>query len=312
MSDQIIRGAEVNRPSITALSSSVLDHATVVTNDRNFGLRNNHGLWVSYNCLDLIVPTPMCPDVFSDTDFKTFVNGGWVPGFEFAVHGGVKCLAVGLDKADQESEVKRVFELSEGKGVEQALLTTRFVESDPAGAPIPSLAPWDAPVDLSDALGPVPLLAAFAVLEGYAATVYAGVPTIHAPRSAVLMAMALGAVVERDGKFYTKTGAKVACGGGYDEPDADGLSNEVTLYATGEVYVERSETLEFRSIVLPGDGSGVNDPLNNDFRNNLSDNTVINLVERMYRVGVDCFTAQITATMWGAVTPPNGGGGDLD
>ena len=286
MNDQIIRGAEVNRPAIEALKSSVLDHATVVSNE-NFGLRNNHGLWMSYNCLDLLVPTPLCPEPLADVDYKTFVNGGWNPGFEFAVHGGVQCLAVGLDKADQESEVKRVFALSEGKGVERALKETRFAESAPGGAPHPTLAAWDAPVDL----GTAPLLAAFAALEGYAATIYAGAPTIHAPRAAVLMAMALGALIERDGKFYTKTGAKIAAGGGYDSADA--LTGEFTLYATGEVYIERSDTLDFNTVVLPGDGSGVGSD-----QNGLSDNTVVNLVERMYRVGVDCFTAQITAVAW--------------
>ena len=293
MNDQIIRGAEVNRPAIEALKSSVLDHATVVTNE-NFGLRNNHGLWMSYNCLDLLVPTPLCPEPLADVDYKTFVNGGWNPGFEFAVHGGVQCLAVGLDKADQESEVKRVFALSEGKGVERALKETRFTESDPSGDPHPTLAAWDAPVDLSAVQGTTPpLLVSLALLEGYAATQYAGVPTIHMPRAAALILFALGALVERDGKFYTKTGAKVAAGGGYDTEEAPHPNGQFTLYATGEVYVERSDTLDFSTIVLPGDGSGTGSG-----QNGLSDNTVVNLVERMYRVGVDCFTAQITASGW--------------
>jgi hypothetical protein len=291
MTAQIIRGVEVNRPEPAALISTVLDHATVVENT-SFGLRNNVGLWPSYNCLDLLIPTPICPDPIMEADFKTFSVAGWVPGFEFAVHGGVQCAAVGLDKADQLREVERVFSRSEAKGVEMALLANRFVENAPgseAGNPMPT--EWEAPVDLSAA--GMTLIGAFAALEGYAASVYAGVPTIHAPRAAVLAASGAGLIVERDGKFYTKTGAKVAAGGGYDSEEVpDGTYD---LYVTGEVYVERSEEFSHQTYVLPGDGSGIGSD-----ENGLADNTVITLVERMFRVGVDCFVAKATGRLWSA------------
>lgn len=292
MNDQIIRGTEVTRPDITPLNSSILDHATVVTNDEHFGLRNNEGLWNSYNCLDLLAPTPICPNPMQEGEYKRFDGASWVPGFEFAVHGGVKCLAVGLDRADQKSEIERVFAVTEAKGVERALKANRFANLNPADPPHPAKGSWYEAIDLSlDFSAGLPLLAAFATLEGFAAAIYAGVPTIHAPRAAVLQAMALGAVVERDGKFYTKTGAKVAAGGGYDSSSYAVLTYD--LYATGEVYVERSETLSFQSFVLPGDGSGPGSSMNG-----FSDNTSIALVERMYRVGVDCFTAKVTAKAW--------------
>ena len=284
MTAQIIRAREVTRPQPDALTSSVLDHATVVDNG-SFGLRNNEGLWPSYNCLDLLVPTPTCPDVMAEADFKTFAVAGWVPAFEFAVHGGVQCLAVGLDRADQRAEVQRVFERSEGKGVERALLANRFDVREGPGSddPLsPTQSSWDAPVDLS--LPGMSLVAALAALEGYAAHAYAGVPTIHMARAAALILFGQGVLVERDNKFFTKTGAKVACGGGYDD---DAPHSAYTMYATGEVYVERSEVLDFQSLVLPGDGSGTGSG-----ENGLSDNTSIALVERMFRVGVDCFVAE--------------------
>ena len=60
MSTKIVKETGVARPEPDALTSSVLDHATIkeVT---SFGLRNNDGLWPSYNCLDTTIPTPMCP-----------------------------------------------------------------------------------------------------------------------------------------------------------------------------------------------------------------------------------------------------------
>src|SRR4051812_42735677 len=115
MNVKIVRGAEVTRPEPDALTSSVLDHVTLVEKS-DFGIRNNAGLWPSYNCLDLLIPTPMCPDPLGTTT-KMFVGAEWIPAFEFAVYGGVQCNAVGLDKADQKSEVSRVFARSEGKGI---------------------------------------------------------------------------------------------------------------------------------------------------------------------------------------------------
>lgn len=281
MTTQIIRGTEVNRPQPDAIPSSVLDHATVESSS-SFGLRNNEGLWPSYNCIDTLVPTPICPDPIVLHDFQV---AGWVPGFEFAVSGGVQCSTVGLDTDDQRAELERVFARNEGKGVEQALLANRF--ATPGSDDL-----WDAPVDLTSG-GAVPLNAAIGYLESYAATVYAGVPTLHMPRSALLVAYGMGLVKEVDGKFYTKTGSKIAAGGGYDLPNGSLPSQNVELYVTGEVYVERSETLSHHSWVVPGDG---NSPDSDG--TGLSGNTVIGLVQRLYRVGVDCFVAQAEGTLW--------------
>jgi len=294
MTAQIIEGTGITRPEPEALTSTVLDHATVVENSK-FGLRNNEGLWPSYNCLDLLVPTPTCANPVGMADFqKDFKVAGWVPGFQFAVHGGVKCSAVGLDAPDQQSEVERVFGRSEAKGVEMALLLNRFVANpEEVGAPVsPYDATWEAPEDIT--VAGMTLIGAVAALESYAAALYAGTPTLHMPRGAVLILAASGAIVERDGKFFTKTGAKVAAGGGYDDPDTppDGTYD---IYATGEVYVERSERLSFQEYVIPGDGSGTGSD-----ENGLADNTVIALVERQFRVGIDCFAAKATGRAWGA------------
>jgi len=279
MSVTYIRGTEVNRPEPDAVTSSVLEHATVETT-RNFGIRNNAGLWPSYNCIDTLVPTAICPNPVQQV--KTFANASWVPALEFAVYGAVKCHSVGLDQADQDAEIKRVFARNEGKGVEMALLHNRFVatESD-------AKVKWDAPVDLTGANN-VSLVVALALLEGYAASVYAGLPTIHMPRMAATVLEASGLIVWIGDKAFTKNGSKVAIGGGYDNPEVP-TTGTVDLYATGEVYVEQSETIDVRAHVLPGDGS---------IARGHQDNEVLSLVERMYRVGVDCFVAKATGTVW--------------
>lgn len=254
----------VSRPSTTPLRSTILDHATV-SDLSSFSLRNNEGLWVSYNCIETGHDVTLCEPSGS----KTFLTAPWMPAFEFAAYAGAKCSAVGLDMADMRSEVQRVFSVNEGKIIERAVLSTRLVDGED----------WDAPVNLS--ANGMTLAAALAALEGYAAAVYAGVPTIHMPRAALSL---LGGSIEWDGdKAFTKSGSKVVAGGGYDTTAVP--TGTYTLYATGEVYVERSETIDVQTFTLPGDGSAARGH---------TDNTVLTLAERMYRVGVDCFTATAT------------------
>lgn len=286
MTEQMIRGTEVTRPTPEPLTSTLLDHANV-TDIEHFGLRNNAGMWNSYNCLDLMVPTPICPEplLADEGGFKQFRTAEWQPAFEFAVYGGVQCSAVGLDRVDQFSEAKRVFERSEARGVEEALMFTRLLDPQDGDAPL-----WDYAEDITPGAD-LSVAQALALLEGHAARHYLGVPTLHLPRAAVVMAFGQGLITERDGKFYTKTGAKVAAGGGYDIDIETGVWR---LFATGEVSVERSSKIEVQEYVIPGDGSGVGSDMNG-----LADNTVISLVERMYRVTVDCYAVMVTATVWG-------------
>lgn len=286
----IIKATEVTRPEPDPLRSSVLDHARAagnVTSVGSFGLRNEEGLWPSYNCLDLLVPTATCPD---PTEDKTFDTAPWVPGFTFAVQGGVQCAAVGLDVADQRAEVKRVFEASEGKGVERALLANRFVARvAPAATPenLSQRGEWDAPVDVTPG-ETISVVVALALLEGYAAAVYAGRPTIHMPVAAATVLEASGLIVWTGDLAYTKNGSKVAMGGGYDDSTPP-MTGEWDLFATGEVYVERSEQIDVSLYEL----TGVDDE---DYP--FHANTSLALAERMFRVGVDCFVAKATATLW--------------
>ncbi len=77
-------------------------------------------------------------------------------------------------------------------------------------------------------------------------------------------------------------------GGGYDG-DVLAADGKWDLYATGEVYVERSEQIDIHTHVVPGDGTHAA---------GRRDNASLTLAERMYRVAVDCFVAKATGTVW--------------
>lgn len=284
---QFISNPEITRPSTEPLKSTILDHATYNAGMGHFGLRNNEGLWQSYNCLDTLVPYPTCPNPVAG--YKEFGKAVWVPGFDFAVYGGVQCALLDTDRADQQAELTRVFGANEAKGVERALLLNRFVDnplSSDEGAPF--FAAWEAPVDLTPT-NPISAAVALAILEGYAAANYPGAPTIHMPRA--VASLLNERIVWQGDKAYTRMGSKVAMGGGYDPENADDYDGTWEMFATGEVYVESSPTLQFSEIVIPGDGSGTGSD-----ENGLEQNTALALVERMFRVGIDCFAAKVTVT----------------
>lgn len=289
------RGQSVTRPTPERLTSTLLDHATVVDvpEGTGFGYQNNTGMWPSYNCLDLLVPTPLCPNPM--TGSKDFKFASWVGATEFAVYGGVQCRAIGLDIEDQKRETKRVFEASESKGVEQHLLYNRFAgasEEPGSDEPLnPAVSQWDAPDDLTPTAGVGPLVA-LALLEGDAASKYVGIPTIHMPRALATMLEAAGAIKWEGEKAFTKNGSKVAMGGGYDDPEML-ASGQWTMYATGEVYVQRSVEIEQNVYQIPGDGSGEGSD-----QNGIRENSHLVLMERMFRVALDCYTAKVTATVF--------------
>lgn len=291
---QFVAGTEMVRPVPKPVTSSVLDHAqaagNVQTVSGGFGYVNNAGLWPSYNCLDLLAPTALCPDPLIDEtgEYKQFEAAQWQPGFTFAVYGGVQCRAIGLDVADQDAEVKRVFEAAQGKGIERALVGTRFVASDALGSDEPTspyFGQWDAPENLTPSSA-VPLTVALALLEGDAAHHYNGLPTIHMPRAAATILETSGLIVWNGDLAFTKNGSKVAIGGGYDDPEtlATGLW---TMYATGEVTIQMKDVIDVKNYpVLPGMAETGSDG------NGLIENGVISMAERLYRVGLDCYVAK--------------------
>lgn len=276
---QIIAMPEVVRPTTTPLKSSVLDHATLGPEIASIGLRNDEGLWPSYNCLGNADIVPNC-----GPHPKTYNYAGWTPSFLFSGHLGVRCGAVGLDREDMTSEVQRVFKANQGRLIEQALAEYRFSDASPDGY-------WDAAEDVLPGEQPS-ILVAFAVLEGNAAREYAGVPTIHMPRAAATILEGAGVIVWDGDKAYSKNGSKIAMGGGYDIA-TDFTDGTLTMYATGEVYVEMGRLIHHDAVVIPG---SIPDPGSDTSA--LGDNDVIAMAERQFRVAVDCFAQQVTGTLF--------------
>jgi hypothetical protein len=264
----IFRAIEVKRPAVDPLGSSVLDHYPAVEST-SFGLRNDEGLWVSYDSIVPETPIPFadfCAGVFT----PIFHNGTWITAETFAVQLGAECMNVGLDHDDMVEEVKRVFDSNAGSAVEQYLLAHRFTAGDV--------------VEVTGAGTPVSLQAAVAFLEGYMAMHYVGKPTIHLPRmSASLLGLRVKWI---DGKAYTPSGCRIVCGGGYDTSAE--FTGAYPIFATGEVYTEKATDVDVSTYVIPGDGtSGM-------------DNIFQTAAERLYRVAVQGPVAKVNVEATGS------------
>jgi hypothetical protein len=197
------------------------------------------------------------------TQTKTFDGPEWLDGIRFAVYAGVSCKPFGYSSAEGLAQASRVFEAKESVGVEKA-----FMETLLQGA-----------TDLTPAGGAVAPEVGLALLEGHASRTYAGVPTIHAPRSIGSLLLTRTAVEAQAGKFYTLSGSKFASGGGYDavnlDPDGDpSPTGEAYLYATGEVVVARGTIIE---------RDALNQTTNEDRV----------LVERPYVAAIDCYKSAV-------------------
>lgn len=265
----IIREKFIAAPEVTAAPGGVLTHATVIENDA-IGWRDERGVFPSWNCLDTLVPTTICPGNVPVE--KEFEEALWVPGFNFSVYGGVNCRLVGYDREEAYENLRRVFLANESKGVERALMETRFVDA-PSGQPNT----WDAAVDLTPVSGAASPSVGLALLEDFAGQQYAGVPTIHAPR-AVASLLSQDALEREGDRFFTKIGSKFVNGAGYSPSSGPAgttpAAGEYWMYATGEIVVERGEIFQQNAQQVA---------FNEDYA----------LVERTYRVVVDCFAAAV-------------------
>lgn len=267
-------------PVVSPLFGGVLAHATIEENLQG-PVPPSGAIGMSYNCLDTAVPTALCPD---ETEPKDFQSPGLITGFDFAVYGGLNCKAIGFDEETGLSEIERVFGLKESRGVERALMETRFILGpDDNDADDAEAFRWPAAVDITPNDTPVPAKVGLALLEGFAASQYSGQPTLHLPYTVGSFLAADTTLVNEGGKFYTHLGGKVAVGSGYEFPNSGPDGTVVTdgtrwLYASGEVMVARSE-IKSRSAM----DYGTND--------------IYALAERRYIVAVDCFAAAIQVSV---------------
>jgi hypothetical protein len=254
-------------PPVEALKGTLLDAASV-----SDGLEWLHedSVFETYNCMKFESAADFCTPTA-----KTFdQEAGWEDGFKFAVYGGVKCRAVGLDQNNMLRQVESVFQRGESTAVERALMETRFVAAATR---------WAAPTDVTPAGGAVSPEVGVGILEGYAGSVYVGAPTIHVPRSIASLLIGRQAAEFEGSEFRTQLGSKIAAGVGYDFPNtgptgAAAAAGEKWLYATGGVAVRRGSSI-VRQVMAH------------------NDNEVYVLAERGYVVAVDCFAAAVRVTL---------------
>jgi hypothetical protein len=257
-------------PDVEKPTGTLLDTATVTD-----GVAwQDGGLdFDSYHCLRFDGEPEFCAP--NSKDFSQ--AAGWQGSFRFGAYGGVTCRSVGLDQARMQAEVAKAFESNESCAVERGFLKTRFrvaTDTDANGDPL-----WPAPTDITPTGGAVKPAVGIALLEGYARSVYVGMPTIHIP--VVIGSLLLGVQgAEFDGTLLkTRLGSKLAVGAGYDFPNtgptgANAATGEKWLYVTGEVLVKRGP-VEVRQVL------------------NMSNNDVSVMAERIYVGAVDCFAAAV-------------------
>lgn len=226
--------------------------------------------WTGTPAIGTTVPPTVNTAVVSVS--KSFNASAYQDGVQFAAYAGHVCKGIGYNQ-DSIDEVTRVFELNESVAVERALMQQRFI----AGS-------WGAaPTDLTPAGGAVKPEIGLAILEGHASWNYAGVPTIHVPRSIGAIILGRTAVDVQGNVFVSKQGSKLASGGGYEQPNqgpsgAAPAAGEKWMYASGEVAVVRG-------------------PLEPKMEMNRDTNELFSLVERFYIMAVDCYTAAVRVTV---------------
>lgn len=184
-----------------------------------------------------------------------------ISGTPFSIYKKTEC----KDLTDDDTTwARNALAFGESHAVEQAVMQSILAQPTtalPAGATVLSL------------------INGIAVLEGYAADVYGGVPTLHIPRSVATRALARrGLESGIDWTITTRQGALVANGGGYSlniGPDGSNApANHAWLYITGQVTLLRGPVQTHRVLDVQ-----VNDQ--------------IVLAERTYVPSVDCFVAAV-------------------
>lgn len=206
---------------------------------------------------DVTFPPTVNTAVVSVT--KTFNHPSWEDGIRFAVYGGFECKMF-EDGARSEGFVRAAFEAKETLGVARALMQLRF--TTPAAT------------DLTPVAGAVNPEVGLAILEGDASSKYAGVPTIHAPRTIGTLLTRDGVIFMQGDQLFSVQGSKIASDGGYQSPNNSPTNTapavgEYWMYSTGEVTIKRS-------------------PLFLQTELNRSTNETVTLVERLYVAAIDC------------------------
>lgn len=198
---------------------------------------------------------------------KTFDSPDWQDAFALSHYTAAKCKS--FDEID-ESKVRAVFDATESRAIETALLTNRMVDGGSLN--------WDAATDLTPGSGVVSPEVGLAILEGHASSHYASTPTFHIPRTVASLLTKNQMIDTMGEQWKTQLGSLVAAGSGYEDNNspagATPSPGEYWLYASGQVTIQKS------------------DPFTRTEQDR-GTNEFLTLVEGLYVVTVDCYTAGV-------------------
>lgn len=209
MTVQIIRGPLVEAPTPARRIGGLLDVAEV---REGMAWMDGNDMFTSWNCNDMKT-TDVCAT--DQTPAKTFIGPVVVDGTRFALYLGGQCKPL---TEEVESNIDRVFDLRESRGIERAFEVAVLGTGSDVGAATSAAA----------ALG---------MMENALADQYAGVGTIHmSPLVATLLLQ--DALLTKDGnRFYTQLGTNVVVGSGYTSDVMYG-SGDVVIYRGPKVLVD--------------------------------------------------------------------------
>lgn len=251
----------IEAPSVQSAPGGLYAVARVIDGDVHVGASGAQ--YLSMNCgIPNLLDDPACVDPAERIE-KTFDSIDVISGDPFGVYKGTECHDLGDDDTEW---ARQGLLLGESVAVERGVMTTTFTGATDL-TPTPGTA--------------VTLIEGLAILEGYAAANYGGVATIHMARSTAVHAFANDLLTaDLSYTVYTKQGALVANGGGYEDnlgPDGqEAPDGQAWVYVTGPVTVVRTPVVANRVL-------GVSEGLN-----------VQNaLAERMVAVTAECILAAV-------------------
>lgn len=259
------------------------------------------GLFETYNCVVTGIRTVNncgpTGTLGEDSKFEGAPSATWTDGLRFAAYGTTVC-KLG-DRAAQEENTERVFEVAESRVVEAALMSDVFVASDGSNPEFPGI--WDAPDDLTPAgvTTGVEATRALGILESHMSRYYAGLGIIHMPRIVATMLLLKGALHLDGNILRTGLGTPVAAGAGYDYPNTGPDGNEAAedtkwIYATGMVVASRAPLNTHPVFNTFSQSSDAEEP---NYVPGISPNDNVVLTEGIYVVSVDCYKSAINVAV---------------
>jgi hypothetical protein len=261
MTVEVIRPREVAAPAVESLRGTLYDVAPPV---ENYSWVDPVDIFTTMNCLGSRATGVVC----GTPGTKTFDTPTWVDGARFAGYAGVVCKGPGSGGSADAADVQAAFERIESRIAEQGLVEAVLSEQ-PAS-------PTDRTPTPGTAINPQRGLA---ILEEYAAGLYAGVATLHIPRGIAQYLSQSGAIDTSGNVWHTNVGTKVSAGGGYalvnkGPNNAAATAGAFWMWVTGEVLILRSD------VIAVNEMSRIN-----------NDNQV--LVERAFIAAVDCLVGAV-------------------